>query len=113
MNDHLPGELEITRDAELNPFKDVIVFRKMVEFLGAIPINLKGNMWESEDLIDNKIDWKRPPKEGDGAWHIQIEMIDPDGEKFDTIFQSIPTTRKLSEKENPSEIIELEHYRDS
>ncbi|GJW37861.1 reverse transcriptase domain-containing protein [Tanacetum coccineum] len=63
MNDHLPGELEIARDAELNPFKDVLVFRKMVEFLGTIPINLKGNMWESEDMIETKIDWKRPPKE--------------------------------------------------
>ncbi|GKD33583.1 MAK10-like protein [Tanacetum coccineum] len=53
------------KDAELNPFKDVLVFRKMVEFLGAIPINLKGNMWESEDLIDKKIDWKKPPKKED------------------------------------------------
>ncbi|GKE74825.1 hypothetical protein Tco_1536866, partial [Tanacetum coccineum] len=44
MKDHLPGELEIAKDAELNPFKDVTMFRKMVEFLGAIPINLKGNM---------------------------------------------------------------------
>ncbi|GJX46260.1 hypothetical protein Tco_1278294 [Tanacetum coccineum] len=83
MKDHLPKELEIARDAELNPFKDVLVFRKMVEFLGAIPINLKGNMWESYDLIEKKIDWKRTPKEVDGAWHIRIEIIDPDGEKFD------------------------------
>ncbi|GKB40792.1 hypothetical protein Tco_0885734 [Tanacetum coccineum] len=37
---HLPGEWEIARDAEINPFKDVLVFRRMVEFLGAIPINL-------------------------------------------------------------------------
>ncbi|GJX27796.1 hypothetical protein Tco_0235875 [Tanacetum coccineum] len=41
---HLPGEWEISRDAELNPFKDTLVFRRMVEFLGAIPINLKCNM---------------------------------------------------------------------
>ncbi|GKD06329.1 hypothetical protein Tco_1181303 [Tanacetum coccineum] len=91
INDHLPEELEIARDTELNPFKDVIVFKKMVEFLGAIPINLKGNMWESEDLIDKKIDWKRPSKEGDGVWYIKIEMIDLDGENFDRIFKSIPT----------------------
>nr|GEV61893.1 hypothetical protein [Tanacetum cinerariifolium] len=45
----------ITRDAKINPFKDVQVFRRMVEFLGALPINLKGNMWESEDLIENPI----------------------------------------------------------
>ncbi|GJV30299.1 DNA-directed DNA polymerase [Tanacetum coccineum] len=105
--------LEIARDAKLNPFKDVLVFRKMVEFLGAIPINLKRNIWESEDLIKKKIDWKRLPKEGDGAWHIRIEMIDPDREKSNRVFQSIPTTRKLSEKEKPSDIIDLEHFHDS
>ncbi|GJR39522.1 MAK10-like protein [Tanacetum coccineum] len=44
-------EWEISRDVELNPFKDTLVFRRMVEFLGAIPIKLKCNMWESEDLI--------------------------------------------------------------
>ncbi|GKC08361.1 hypothetical protein Tco_0999971 [Tanacetum coccineum] len=84
----------------------------MVEFLGAIPINLKGNMWESEELIEKK-DWNKPPKEGDGAWHIKIELMDPDGENFNRTFQSIPTTRELSEKENPSEIIDLEHFHDS
>ncbi|GJS71142.1 MAK10-like protein [Tanacetum coccineum] len=52
---HLPGEWEIARDTELNPFKDVLVFRRMVEFLGAILINLKSNMWESKDLIKNPI----------------------------------------------------------
>ncbi|GJX46403.1 MAK10-like protein [Tanacetum coccineum] len=79
-DNHLPEEWEIARDAEINPFKDILVFRKMIEFLGTIPINLKRNMWESEEIIDNKMDWDRPPKEGDGAWHIKIELIDPDGE---------------------------------
>ncbi|GJY48094.1 hypothetical protein Tco_0438050 [Tanacetum coccineum] len=68
------------------PSTDGIVFRKMVDFLGTIPINLKGNMWEPEDLIVNKMDWSRPPKEGDGVWHIRIELIDPDGEKFNRAF---------------------------
>ncbi|GJZ57425.1 MAK10-like protein [Tanacetum coccineum] len=112
-NNHLPGEWEIARDAEVNPFKDVLVFRKMVEFLGAIPINLKRNMRESKDLIENPINWNRPPKEGDGAWHIRIELIDPDGEKFDRAFQSIPTNRRLSLKENPSVILNLDHFHDS
>ncbi|GJY01220.1 MAK10-like protein [Tanacetum coccineum] len=44
---HLPEEWEIARVAEINPLKDVFVFRRMVEFLGAIPINLKRNIWES------------------------------------------------------------------
>ncbi|GJZ36077.1 MAK10-like protein [Tanacetum coccineum] len=50
--------------------------------LGALPINLKRNMWESEDLIDNLINWDNPPKDGDGACHAKIRIIDPDGEEF-------------------------------
>nr|GEY59312.1 hypothetical protein [Tanacetum cinerariifolium] len=64
---HLPREWEISRDAELNPFKDTLVFRRIIEFLGAIPINLKCNMWESENLIEKPIDWSKPPKNKDGA----------------------------------------------
>ncbi|GJZ72050.1 MAK10-like protein [Tanacetum coccineum] len=108
-DNHLPGKWEISRDVEVNPFKDILVFRKMVEFLGAIPINLKRNMWELEEVIDSKMDWDRPPKEGDGAWHIRIELIDPDEEKFDRAFQLIPTTRKLS----PSDILNLDYFHNS
>ncbi|GJU68774.1 hypothetical protein Tco_1255033 [Tanacetum coccineum] len=45
-----------------------------------------GNMLKSEDTIQKKMDWNKPPKEGDGAWHIRIELIDPDGEKFNRVF---------------------------
>ncbi|GKE81656.1 MAK10-like protein, partial [Tanacetum coccineum] len=100
---HFPGEWEISRDAEINPFKDVLVFRRMVEILGAIP--LKSNMWESKDLIKNPINWDKPPKNRDGAWHAKIGLIDPDGEKFTKTLQSIPTTRKLSGRESSREII--------
>ncbi|GJZ29263.1 hypothetical protein Tco_0573910 [Tanacetum coccineum] len=82
LDHHLRREWEPGRDAELNPFKDILMFRKMVKFLGTIPINLMGNVWESEDLIENLIHWDRPPKEGDGVWHIRIEFIDPEGENF-------------------------------
>ncbi|GJX56884.1 DNA-directed DNA polymerase [Tanacetum coccineum] len=73
----LDFEWDIARDAKVNPFKDILVFRKMVEFLGVIPINLKGNMWESEDLVENNIDSNRPPKEGDGAWHVIFDEEKP------------------------------------
>ncbi|GKA60457.1 hypothetical protein Tco_0759864 [Tanacetum coccineum] len=107
-DNHLLGEWEITRDAKVKPFKDVLAFRKIVEFQRDIPINLKGNMWELEDSLKKIIYWDRSPKEGDGAWHIRIELIDPNGEKFDREFQSIPTNRKLSLKENPSDILNLD-----
>ncbi|GJT74650.1 hypothetical protein Tco_1041375 [Tanacetum coccineum] len=64
------------------PSSDGVVFRRMVEFLGAIPINLKRNIWESDDSIENPINWDKPPKNGDGAWHAKIRLIDPDGEEF-------------------------------
>ncbi|GJX78254.1 hypothetical protein Tco_0325065 [Tanacetum coccineum] len=69
---HFPGEWEISRDVELNPFKDTLVFRRM----------------------------DKPPKNRDGAWHAKIRLIDPDGEEFTKTLQSIPTTGKLSEREN-------------
>nr|GEY89277.1 hypothetical protein [Tanacetum cinerariifolium] len=94
---HFPREWEIAKDVELNRFKDTLVFRRMVEFLGAIPINLKSNMWESDDLIKNLINWDKPPKNRDRAWHAKIRLFDPDGEEFTKTPQSIPTTRKLFE----------------
>ncbi|GJS07545.1 MAK10-like protein [Tanacetum coccineum] len=51
---HLPGEWEISRDVELNPFKDTLVFRRM----------------------------DKPPENGDGARHAKISLIDPDGEEI-------------------------------
>ncbi|GKB32176.1 hypothetical protein Tco_0871577 [Tanacetum coccineum] len=87
MDCHLPSEWEIDRDAEINPFKDVLVFRRMVEFLGAIPINLKRNMWELKGLIENPINWDKPPKNRDGAWHSKIRLIDPDREEFTKTLQ--------------------------
>ncbi|GJV97643.1 hypothetical protein Tco_1549220 [Tanacetum coccineum] len=110
---HLPREWEISRDTEHNPFKDTLVFRRMVEFLGSIPINLKCNMWESDDLIKKPINWDKPPKNEDGAWHAKIRLIDPDGEEFTKTLQSIPTTRKLSERESPREIIDWDHFYDT
>nr|GEU36602.1 reverse transcriptase domain-containing protein [Tanacetum cinerariifolium] len=47
--------------------RDVLMFRKMMEFLGAIPINFKENIWESKDMIEKEMDWNKPPKERDCA----------------------------------------------
>ncbi|GJW61815.1 MAK10-like protein [Tanacetum coccineum] len=87
---HLLRELKITRDAEINPFKD-----------------------ESKDLIKNPINWDKPPKDGDGVWHAKIGIIDPDGEEFSKTLQSIPTTIKLFKRENPREIINLDDFYDT
>ncbi|GJY71603.1 retrovirus-related pol polyprotein from transposon TNT 1-94 [Tanacetum coccineum] len=55
----------------------------------------------------------KPPKNGDGAWHAKIRLIDPDGEEFTKTLQSVPTSRKLSKRESPREIINLDHFYDT
>ncbi|GKB26235.1 hypothetical protein Tco_0865636 [Tanacetum coccineum] len=85
MDYHLPGEWEIARDAKINSFKDVLVFRRM----------------------------DRPPKNKDKAWPAKIRLIDPDGEEFTKTLQSIPTSRKLSKRESPREIINLDNFYDT
>nr|GEX86012.1 putative reverse transcriptase domain-containing protein [Tanacetum cinerariifolium] len=68
---HLPREWEIARDAELNPFKDTLVFRRMVEFLGAIPINLKID--EDEDPKEDKFKEEEDPQEEEDDMEVDIE----------------------------------------
>ncbi|GJZ78927.1 MAK10-like protein [Tanacetum coccineum] len=71
---------EIARDVEINPYKDVLVFRRM-----------------------NKL-----PKNGDVAWHAKIRLIDPDGEEFTKTLspplESSPSRKAhlLEEKQIPS-----------
>nr|GEY90641.1 MAK10-like protein [Tanacetum cinerariifolium] len=77
---HFLEEWEIARDAEINPFKDIL---------------------------------DKPPKNRDGAWHAKIRLIDPDGKEFTKTFQLVPTFRKLSEREDPREIINLDHFYDT
>nr|GEY62053.1 hypothetical protein [Tanacetum cinerariifolium] len=55
----------------------------------------------------------KPPKNEDGAWHAKIRRIDPDGEEFTKPLQSILTTRKLTKRECPREIIDLDHFYDT
>ncbi|GKB91895.1 hypothetical protein Tco_0964167 [Tanacetum coccineum] len=57
--------------------------------------------------------WKRLPKGGDDVWHIRMELIDPDGKKFKRVFRTMSITRKLSEKNKPSDILDLDHLYDS
>ena len=95
----------LARDIELDPFEDPLVFRKMVEFLGTLPINLRVNKWESEE-DEEKWDWEKPPKDGDGRWHIKLSIYDPDGENFEKAYKTIPADRKLKEKFDPKDVLD-------
>ncbi|GJZ49169.1 hypothetical protein Tco_0603359 [Tanacetum coccineum] len=71
-------------------------------------------MWESEDLVETRLtETKTTQKWRRGMGIVKIRIIDPDGEEFTKTLQSIPTTRRLSERENPKEIINLDHFYDT
>ncbi|GJS32743.1 MAK10-like protein [Tanacetum coccineum] len=58
-------------DMEKDPATPLLVGRGFLatasSAIDSIPINLKGNIWESDESIEKRMDWNRPPKEGDGA----------------------------------------------
>ncbi|GJT89199.1 MAK10-like protein, partial [Tanacetum coccineum] len=75
--------------------------------------HLLGESEVARDVEINPFNNDKPAKSGDGAWHAKIRIIDPDGEEFTKTFQTIPSSRKLSENKNPREIINLDHFHDT
>ncbi|GJV01899.1 hypothetical protein Tco_1335468 [Tanacetum coccineum] len=77
-------------------------------------------MWESEDLIENPINWDKPPKNGDGAWHAKIRNGMPRlgslirmGKNSPKPSNQFPPLENFLKKENPREIIDLDHFHDT
>ncbi|GJZ08034.1 putative ribonuclease H-like domain-containing protein [Tanacetum coccineum] len=66
-------ERALVMEAYFNPFKNIIVFKKLVDFLGSLPVQLKNTDWGNEDHgVYKKV-------EGDGAWYTKFEVITPSG----------------------------------
>ncbi|GJY06785.1 hypothetical protein Tco_0373839 [Tanacetum coccineum] len=66
-------ERGLAMEAYFNPFKNIIVFKKLVDFLGSLPVQLKNTDWGNKGYgMYKKI-------EGDGAWHAKFEVITPSG----------------------------------
>ncbi|GKA79885.1 ribonuclease H-like domain-containing protein [Tanacetum coccineum] len=85
-------ERALAMEAYFNPFKNVLVFKKLVDFLGSLPVQLKNLDWGNEGYgTYKKID-------GDGDWHARFEIVTPSGRKFNRAFKTKTTTRKLSGK---------------
>ncbi|GKC08208.1 hypothetical protein Tco_0999818, partial [Tanacetum coccineum] len=62
-------ERALAMEAYFNPFKGIIIFKKLVDFLGSLPVKLKNTDWGNEGYgMYKKI-------EGDKAWHAKFEVI--------------------------------------
>nr|GEV75877.1 hypothetical protein [Tanacetum cinerariifolium] len=95
-----PSFIDIEDDMEralaietyFNPFKNVIMFKKLVDFLGSLPVQLKDLDWGNEGYGSYK------KVDGDGDWHARFEIVMPSGRNFNRAFKTKTTTRKLSRK---------------
>ncbi|GKA92302.1 hypothetical protein Tco_0814227 [Tanacetum coccineum] len=69
-------ERALAMEAYFNPFKNVIVFKKLVDFLGSLSVQLKNLDWGNERYgTYKKID-------GDGDWHARFEIVTPQEKEF-------------------------------
>ncbi|GJW29241.1 hypothetical protein Tco_0046116 [Tanacetum coccineum] len=66
-------ERALAMEAYFNPFKNIIVFKKLVDFLGSLSVQLKNIDLGNEGYgTYKKID-------GNGNWHAKFEIVTPSG----------------------------------
>ncbi|GJS68067.1 hypothetical protein Tco_0682632 [Tanacetum coccineum] len=87
----------------LNPFRKICIWKKIVSFLGSLPVPLQNNDWMTKDAESSYI-----KVEGDGTWHFKCSIVDPEGNEYNNVFQTKTTERKLSKPCKLSDIIQGE-----
>ncbi|GKB98911.1 hypothetical protein Tco_0985048 [Tanacetum coccineum] len=66
----------------LNQFRKICVWKKVIYFLGALPIPLKNTEWAPNYSESNT-------KEGDRKWHVKIRVVDSFGNAFARGFAAV------------------------
>ncbi|GKE32820.1 hypothetical protein Tco_1452142, partial [Tanacetum coccineum] len=99
-------ERALAMEAYFNPFKNIIIFKKLIDFLGSLPVQLKNTDWGNEGYGTYK------KVEGDEAWHAKFEVTTPSGQKFTRMFKTKKTNRKLSEKFISEDILKFDQFLD-
>ncbi|GJY36728.1 hypothetical protein Tco_0422106 [Tanacetum coccineum] len=69
-----PIDLALARQDALNLFRKICTWKKMVAFLGSLPVQLQHNEW-----MPKYADKPHKKVEGDGAWHVKCIIVDPIG----------------------------------
>ncbi|GJT46425.1 DNA-directed DNA polymerase [Tanacetum coccineum] len=99
-------ERSLAMEAYFNLFKNIIVFKKLIDFLVSLPAQLKNIDWGNKGHgVNKKI-------EGDGSWHAKFKVITPSGRKFTRGFKTKETKRKLSGKFTSKDILKFDHFLD-
>nr|GEU34914.1 putative ribonuclease H-like domain-containing protein [Tanacetum cinerariifolium] len=82
-------ERALVMEAYFNPFKNIIDFKKLIYFLGLLPVQLKNKDWGNEVYETYK------KFKGDDSWHAKFKVTTPSGLKFTRMFKTKKTNRKL------------------
>ncbi|GJX22618.1 hypothetical protein Tco_0227063 [Tanacetum coccineum] len=100
LNCNDPDERSLAIQTVTNPFRKISVWKKVVSFLGSLPVPLK------------QVNWKRDYKgsytkeeEATGQWRTEIRLTDPDGNVYLQGFTTKKMDRKLSKYHKLSDIM--------
>ncbi|GJR70040.1 DNA-directed DNA polymerase [Tanacetum coccineum] len=85
-----PLDRALALQETLNPFKKVCVWKKMVAFLGSLPVPLQHMEWIPLQHMD---------------WHPKIRIVDPYGNVYDQGCETKTTKRELSKSYRVSDIM--------
>ncbi|GJZ29031.1 putative ribonuclease H-like domain-containing protein [Tanacetum coccineum] len=99
-------ERALAMEAYFNPFKNIIIFKKLIDFLGSLLVQLKNTNWGNEGYGTYK------KVEGNGAWQAKFEVTTPSGRKFTRMFKTKKTDRKLSGKFTSEDILKFDQFLD-
>ncbi|GJW65515.1 putative ribonuclease H-like domain-containing protein [Tanacetum coccineum] len=99
-------ERALAMEAYFNPFKNIIVFKKLIDFLGSLPVQLKNTDWGNEGYGVYK------KMEGNGYWNAKFEVTTPSGRKFTRMFKTKKTDWKLFGKFISEDILKFDQFLD-
>ncbi|GJY40049.1 hypothetical protein Tco_0427319 [Tanacetum coccineum] len=72
-----PMDRALALQEAINPFRKICVWKKMVAFLGSLPVPLQHMEW-----IPNYSDNFIKKGDGDGQWHVKVRIVEPYGNFF-------------------------------
>ncbi|GJW11349.1 hypothetical protein Tco_1577176 [Tanacetum coccineum] len=101
--DYLENDSSVSNPLDtLNPFRKICIWKKIVAFLGSLPVPLQNNDWMTKYA---KSSYRKV--EEDGTWHFKCSIVDPEGNEYNNGFQTKTTERELSKPCKLSDIILL------
>ncbi|GJY24965.1 reverse transcriptase domain-containing protein [Tanacetum coccineum] len=100
LNCNDPLDQSLALQEVLNPFRKICVWKKVVSFLGSLPVALQHVEWKPDytGCFNRKED-------SDGQWHAEIRLTDLYGNVYDQGFITKKTTRKLAKYHKLSDIM--------